>query len=97
MRYDFETELWVHEGGQGAWHFLTLGGDIAQGLTTLRGPRRGWGSLRVEARIGGSAWRTSVFPDKRHGGYLLPVKAEVRTREDLAAGDRVAGSIEVLL
>ena len=44
--------------------------------------------MRVEVSLGTSTWRTSVFPDKARG-YVLPVKAAVRRREDLEVGDRV--------
>ena len=40
-------------------------------------------------------WRTSVFPQKS-GGYILPIKADVRRRADIAAGDEVTVSLELL-
>ena len=40
-------------------------------------------------------WRTSVFPQK-DGGYILPVKAEVRRRAGIAAGDLVTVALELL-
>ncbi|QOV92362.1 DUF1905 domain-containing protein [Humisphaera borealis] len=33
-------------------------------------------------------WQTSVFPDKKRGAFLLPVKAAVRKAEHLIIGDR---------
>ncbi|HWI05275.1 MAG TPA: DUF1905 domain-containing protein [Acidimicrobiales bacterium] len=36
--------------------------------------------------IGGTRWSTSIFPDRKRGTYLLPVKKEVRAAEQLAAG-----------
>ena len=51
--------------------------------------------MRVEATINGVAWRTSVFPQKS-GGYILPVKAEVRRKAEIAAGDEVTVSLELL-
>ena len=48
----------------------------------------GFGSLKVEARIGDSAFTTSVFPSKEIG-WLLPVKAAVRKAEGIAEGDAV--------
>ena len=51
--------------------------------------------MRVEARIADVAWRTSVFPQKS-GGYLLPVKAEVRRKAGIAAGDEVEVALELL-
>ncbi|CCE99595.1 hypothetical protein predicted by Glimmer/Critica (plasmid) [Sinorhizobium fredii HH103] len=40
-------------------------------------------------RIGKTEWTTSVFPDKASGSFLLPVKAEVRRKEKLAAGQSI--------
>ena len=36
----------------------------------------GWGVVPVEARVGGTAFETSLVP--RDGGYLLPLKNAVR-------------------
>jgi hypothetical protein len=58
------------------------------------GIRRGFGSVRVAASIKGIAWRTSIFPQKE-GGYLLPIKAGVRRRADIAAGDEVEVMLEL--
>ena len=55
---------------------------------------RGFGSVRVEATIGDVTWRTSVFPMKE--GYILPVKAQVRRKAGIAAGDEVTVGIELL-
>ena len=40
-------------------------------------------------------WRTSVFPIKA-GGYFLPVKADVRRKAGIAAGDEVTVELELL-
>ncbi|MEW2521072.1 DUF1905 domain-containing protein [Actinacidiphila alni] len=55
----------------------------------------GWGVIPVRARIGGTAFETSLFP--KDGGYLLPLKNAVRKPEELAAGDDVRVEMEVLL
>lgn len=96
--------LWVWQGdGPASWHFLTIDGDAGVQLSALEamrrlesGARRGFGSVKVEARIGTSEWRTSVFPHKSSGGWLLPVKAAIRKAEDLVAGDEVEVSLRVL-
>lgn len=49
---------------------------------------RGFGSLKVAVTIGGSTFKTSVFPSKETG-WMLPVKASVRKAEGLAEGDVV--------
>ena len=45
----------------------------------------GWGVIPVTARIGATSWTTSLFP--KDGGYLVPVKADVRRAEGLAESD----------
>ena len=47
----------------------------------------GWGVIPVEATIGGITFTTSLFP--RDGTYLLPIKAAVRQRIGVTAGDQV--------
>ncbi|WP_225839385.1 DUF1905 domain-containing protein [Streptomyces sp. NK08204] len=55
----------------------------------------GWGVIPVEARIGGTAFTTSLFP--RDGGYLLPLKSAVRTPHGLSAGDDVTVDMSIRL
>lgn len=57
--------------------------------------RKGFGSARVEANIGDTRWKTSVFPHKESGGWLLPVKAAVRKSEGLAEGDDVTVTVSL--
>ena len=87
--------LWLWSGETGSWHFVTVpeeqSGELRAHSLASRG---GFGSVRVEARIGEVAWRTSVFPQKS-GGYLLPVKADVRRRAGIAAGDEVTVALEI--
>lgn len=89
--------IWLWSGGQGSWHFLTIpeaeAGEIR--AHSFGGERRGFGSVRVAAAIEGVAWRTSVFPQKA-GGYILPIKAEVRRRAGVAAGDLVSVTLDLL-
>ena len=59
------------------------------------GSPRGFGSVKVEGRIGDVTWRTSVFP-LNSGGYLLPVKADVRRKAGIGAGDEVTVELELL-
>ncbi len=47
----------------------------------------GWGAIPVCVRIGGTEWETSLLP--RDGGYVLPVKKDVRTQERFSDGDTV--------
>ncbi len=55
----------------------------------------GWGVIPVDARIGGAAFTTSLFP--KDGGYLLPLKKAVRAAQGLEAGDTVAVTMTIRL
>lgn len=50
----------------------------------------GWGRLKIIARAGRSKWETSIWYDRKAGGYLLPVKASVRKAEKINEGDRIS-------
>jgi|CXWL01.1.fsa_nt_gi hypothetical protein len=94
-RQEFEAVLW-RAPGKAAWCFLTLPEETSARIRTLtRGLRNPFGSLRVSARIGRTEWKTSLFADTKANAYLLPVKADVRKQERLAAGDLVAVEITV--
>ncbi|MCT2397997.1 DUF1905 domain-containing protein [Novosphingobium mangrovi (ex Huang et al. 2023)] len=92
---------WTGASGSGTWHFVTIDGAAGEALSgtalmrKLEGNARGFGSLKVKARIGDTSFATSVFPSKSDGGWLLPVKASVRRAEDLSAGDEVEIFLEV--
>ncbi len=88
--------LWLWNGEGGSWHFITIPEELAGEIRAQSlAHRGGFGSVRVEATINDVTWRTSVFPQKS-GGYILPVKKEVRRRADIAAGDEVSLSLELL-
>lgn len=97
MRYEIEAEVWLYAGDKASWHFVSLPPDMSEGIRGLRGPRVGWGSLRVVATVGRTTWRTSIFPDSRSGAFILPLKADVRRRENVGVGDRVAVAVEIEL
>jgi hypothetical protein len=94
----FTTELWrwtPQPPAKASWHFVTVTGAPADAIRArafeLRaiGGARGFGSVRVQASVNGVPFATSVFPHRESGGYLLPVKSEVRRAAGIAAGDHV--------
>lgn len=93
----FTSLLWIWKGeAAGRWYFVTVpDAQSAEIKAHAFGTPRGFGSVRVEASINDVTWRTSVFP-LNAGGYLLPVKAEVRKRAALSAGDEVAVTLDLL-
>ncbi|MEO7603042.1 MAG: DUF1905 domain-containing protein [Sphingomicrobium sp.] len=90
----FTSLLWIWKGeAAGRWYFLTLPEKQSAAIKAQAFVLpRGFGSVRVEAAIGEVRWRTSVFP-LNTGGYILPVKADIRKRAKLAAGDSVTAEL----
>jgi hypothetical protein len=88
--------LWLWTGENGSWHFVTIPDEQSDEIRAhCLAAMRGFKSARVEVSIGDVTWQTSVFPIKS-GGYFLPVKAEVRRKADIAAGDEVTLTLELL-
>lgn len=90
-------KVWIYPGDYANWHFVTLTKKVGQEIKETLGKKaRGFGSLPVEVTIGQTTWKTSIFPDKRAGSYLLPLKAQVRRKEDIEAGETVAFEIALI-
>ena len=86
-QFHFDGDLWEHTSTSPAsWHFVTIPGDLADDIIGEAGQRNAFGSIRVEATMGSTTWRTSLFPNKASESLLLPVKKQVRSTEDLSDG-----------
>ncbi|WP_229955888.1 DUF1905 domain-containing protein [Parasphingorhabdus litoris] len=96
--YTITNELWTwtSENRRGSYHFLSVPDDVGEeiqahatvtrlelGLPT----KRGWGAVKVEAKIGETVWQTSIFPGIDENAYVLPVKASVRKTEGIVVGN----------
>jgi len=94
----FEAELWIWDARRDdSWTFVSLPEeDFEEIRDRSGGPRRGFGSVRVRATVGGSRWNTSIFPDSARGSYVLPIKRAVRTAEGLDAGDVATVTVELI-
>lgn len=88
--FSFTAKLWIYPGNA-AWHFVTVPKKESAEIREKHGKyARGFGSLPVSVTIGTTTWNTSIFPDRRSGTYLLPVKAQVRRKEGLEEGEKLS-------
>jgi hypothetical protein len=93
-RVRFTAPLLVWQGAaHGGIGYVLIDGEAAEairGHELMRrlelGKRRGFGSVKVAVTVGGSEWRTSVFPQKS-GSWFLPVKKAIQRAEGLAEGE----------
>ncbi len=87
FRWDARTDA--------AWFFTSVPEELSDEIREIPRPYRGFGSVRVRATVGGSRWRTSIFPSS-DGTYVLPLKKAVRDAEALVEGGLVHARLEVL-
>ncbi len=93
----FDAELWVWDARVNeTWTFVTLPEDVSEVVRELAVPGRGFGAVKVRVGVGTSNWSTSVFPDKSSGCYVLPIKAAVRKKQGVDAGDVIEVTVEVV-
>jgi hypothetical protein len=95
MNVEFTGEIWFWRG-PAPWYFITVPDDECGALEAVSARATyGWGMIPVTAQIGGTGWKTSLFP--KDGRYIVPVKAWVRKAEGLELGDvpTVRLSVEV--
>jgi hypothetical protein len=94
------AELWVWDArSEATWTFVTVPPAISAALADhaeARGPRSGFGSIRVEETAGPSTWRTSVFPDSTSGCFVLPIKKAVRSANEVSPGDQITVTLLAL-
>lgn len=98
----FSGKVWVWTSAKGEkekpvrWFFVTVEGAPAAELKLASmGLTAGFGSLPVTARIGATTWRTSVFPHRESGGWLLPLKAAVRKEAGIHEGDEIEVTLDI--
>ncbi len=101
VRFTAPLQTMQIEEGKPPVGFVHLTDDASEQVTGHElerrlelGNRRGFGSVKVEARVGGTEWRTSVFPSQ--GKWFLPIKKPVRLAETLVAGELIEVELKLL-
>jgi hypothetical protein len=93
--YKMTSEVLAYPG-MGGWRFLVVPKRHSQEIKEKFGKRaKGWGSLPVSVTVRKTAWQTSIFPDKKSGCYLLPLKSKVRAAEGIQDESKVRFSLQV--
>lgn len=87
IEFAFSAEVWQYHG-IGGWFFVSFPESISAEIrNNLKWQEEGWGRLKATAKTGNTAWKTSIWFDTKKNTYLLPLKAEIRKREHIEAGN----------
>jgi hypothetical protein len=90
---EFSGEVWFWKG-PAPFHFVTVPDERCGELEAVSAlVSYGWGMIPVTAQIGGTEWKTSLFP--KDGCYVLPLKAMVRGKHGIEVGDTVTVRLTV--
>lgn len=85
VRYSFTAAPWMHKG-PGGWHFVSLPQAMSAEIRkTFKSEEEGWGRLKVTAQLGKSEWVTAVWFDTKMNTYVLPLKKEIREKEQVSS------------
>ena len=83
IKYEFTAKTWQYLALNG-WYFVSLPTEISTEIReNLKWQEEGWGRLKATAKIGNSQWETAIWFDTKHKTYLLPLKADIRKKENI--------------
>jgi hypothetical protein len=89
IKYEFSAMIWQHSSPD-SWYFVSLPKVMAKEIReNLKWMEEGWGRLKASAKIGNSEWKTAIWFDIKQNTYLLPLKAEIRKKENLKIDQKV--------
>ncbi len=89
MEFELTGEIWYWRGPS-PYHFVTVPDELSEIIREVAAELTyGWGMIPARVKIGATEWSTSLFPQKGHAAYVLPVKDAARRAEQLTVGDTV--------
>ena len=96
VRFSARLQIWTNESERSSVGFVILPPTATEQVNAHElmrrlelGKRRGFGSVKVTARIGETEWQTSIFPQKGRESWFMAIKAAVRRAEEIEEGDQV--------
>ena len=93
MDLEFSGEVWFWRG-PAPHHFVSVPEVLCEGIADASAlVTYGWGMVPVTVRLGASEWTTSLWP--KDGGYIVPLRAEVRRREEVDLGETVTVGLTI--
>ena len=88
------TALVFEWRGPAPHHFVAVPeGESAMLAAVSKAVTYGWGMIPVEVEVSGSQRTTALWP--RQGGYVVPLRADLRRETGISTGDLVTVTIRV--
>ena len=92
IKYAFSAKAYQYSSSEEmcGWTFVSLPKELSKEIRdSFKHLEEGWGRMKVTAKLGGSEWQTAIWFDTKQDTYLLPLKAKIRKKENVAPGENV--------
>jgi len=86
IKYEFSAKVYQYSSSveMSGWTFVSLPKEMSIEIRdNFKWLEKGWGRMKVAAKIGSSEWQTAIWFDTKQDTYLLPLKAEIRKKENI--------------
>ena len=86
IKYEFTAKAYHYSTSADmvGWTIVSLPKEISIEIRgNFKRLEEGWGRMKVTAKTGMSEWETAIWFDTKQDTYLLPLKAEIRKRENI--------------
>ena len=93
--FAFTVIPWQHTGSSG-WVLVNVPHKMSNEIRKhFKREEQGWGRLSIIAQIKNTSWPTAIWYDTQHQTYLLPIKSEVRKKENINVGQSIEVNIYI--
>jgi len=86
IKFEFSAKVYQYSSSveMSGWTFVSLPKEISIGIRdNFKWLEQGWGRMKITAKIGDSEWQTAIWFDTKQDTYLLPLKAQIRKKENI--------------
>lgn len=86
IKYEFTAKAYQYSSSADmiGWTFVSLPKELSTEIReNFKRLEEGWGRMKVTAKTGKSEWKTAIWFDTKQNTYLLPLKAEIRKKENI--------------
>lgn len=87
IKYEFSAKVYYYStsADMAGWTMVSLPKEISMEIReNFKLLEQGWGRMKITAKTGNSEWQTAIWFDTKQDTYLLPLKAAIRKKENIA-------------
>ncbi len=98
IKYEFSAKAYHYSTSSDmvGWTVVSLPKELSAEIRkSFMRQEEGWGRLKATAKTGGSEWQTAIWFDTKLDTYMLPIKAVIRKKENIALDQVVEVSIRI--